>query len=315
MVTRNDNVIVSRFRRGKAGALEPVTASEAEFAPFAAGPALCDGFAYWVSQGRLVRRRFTGPSALEVLASDARDGTRVSAACGAGQPAIVAYIARAGDRGRLVARAWIDGITNVELTPEGAAANSVALATVKKGAVAITLEGRTAMTPLHARTVRVVAGKPELGPDVVAWVGGSAQPLTEVDALATDGKVLALLAMERDVTNFGLVRITIGLPPTMNAPADWQLYPNGLDPAPLAVAQVCDAAVAIFARPSEVRPHAPQELVLARASTQALTDPAVLARARTIVDVSVAPLERGALVVYVADRRTMALTLDCRKTR
>jgi hypothetical protein len=124
--------------------------------------------------------------------------------------------------------------------------------------------------------------------------------------------VWAFSAIERDITHFGLARIRVGSPPSSNAEASWRDYPNGLDPAPAATANVCGEPVVVFAQPSEQRPHAPQELHLATNAPDALGTSQVVARARAFGDVSIAALDGGALISYVADRRTWALSARCR---
>ena len=275
---------------------------------------MLDGYAYWISKTRLVRRRIDRISTLDELARAARDGTRVSAARAGDRPS-AAYIGQ-GASG-LVARLWVEGQAERELSPEGSAANSVALVTpTASELIAVTLEGRTAMTPVHGRRIQIAKdGSTRLADDVVVWVGSSAQPLTELTALASSaGDVWAFSAIERDITHFGLARIRVGSPPSSNAEASWRDYPNGMDPAPIAAANVCGEPVVIFAQPSEARPHAPQELHLAMNRPEALGASQVVARARAFSDVSIAALEAGALISYVADRRTWGLTVRCKGT-
>jgi hypothetical protein len=173
------------------------------------------------------------------------------------------------------------------------------------------------MTPIHARRIEIAKdGTPKLADDVVVWVGSSAQSLTEVAALSSSaGDVWAFSAIERDITRFGLARLRVGSPPSSNTEASWRDYPNGLDPAPFSAANVCGEPVIIYAQPSEARPHAPQELHLAKSGPEALGPSEVVARARGFWDVSIAPLEGGALITYVADRRTWALTVRCKGGR
>jgi hypothetical protein len=224
----------------------------------------------------------------------------------------VAYIAQGGSG--LVARLWIEGQGEHELSPEGSAANSVALVSPAPGElIAVTLEGRSAMTPVHARRITLAKdGAPRLSDDVVVWVGSSAQPLTELTALATAaGDVRAFAAIERDITHFGLARIPVGSPPSSTSEASWHDYPNGMDPAPAATARICGESAVLFVKPAEARPHAPQELHLAVDRAKGLDPSQILARGRVFSDVSVAALEHGALVGYTADRRTWALTVRC----
>jgi len=269
--------------------------------------------AYWISKGRLVRRALDGQGKLEVLAPGARDGTRVATPAGGADPVVAAaFLGRSQNGERTIAKLWAEGSRLLELSPEGAAASSVSLVRAGSDLVAFALEGRTAMTPLHARRIRFEHGRPELDEDVVVWVGGSAQALTEVSAIATTGGLAALVPMEQDATHFGLVRVAVPFPPRMSSYASWQLYPNGLDPAPVAAGEVCGRTTAIFVRPSEARPRAHQELVLAILDGDRIGNPATLARARSFADVSLAPSDGGAFVTWVGDARTWGLPLACR---
>jgi hypothetical protein len=315
-VTRGDEVVVARLdpsatkgsaKPGKTP-IHPIDRDPAEFATFGRAPAVLDGQVYWVAGTRLLRRPLArGP--LQELARAAREGTRVSAV-NTGGKVVVAYIAQ-GNAG-LVARVWIEGHGERDLSPEGSAANSVALASPAPGElIAVALEGRTAMTPVHGRHFTLGKdGAPRFSEDVVVWVGSSAQPLTELTALASpSGDVAAFVAIERDVTHFGLAKIPIGARPSSNVEASWLDYPNGIEPAPVVTGVICGEPMVLYVRPSEARPHAPQELHLA--PLDALGASQILARGRTFSDVSLAARDHGALVSYVADRRTWALGVRC----
>ncbi len=321
MVTRDGAIAVAKLDTAKlaharskpiGSPLAPVGLPPAAFLALARGPALLDGHAYWVRGGKLQRHALAGGDKPEVLASDARDGTRVATTTeAAGQPPAVAYIANG--KGGLRARLWVQGGGNVDLSPDAAGANSIALARTATGLVAVSLAGRTAMSPVHARTITFDGKKPKLGSDVVVWVGGASQPLTELSAVgAPDGDVWAFLPLERDITRFGLARIDVGAHPTMNSTVTWRGFPNGIDPAPLSTARVCGKAVVLYARPAEEKPGSPQELHLAALDGDKLGAPVLVARARAFSNVSIAALPHGALVAYVADWRTWARTLRCK---
>ncbi len=318
LVTKGDEVKLARLgplSRAATPERSPVSELEAgdeQFAPLARGPAIIGGRAYWISKNRLVRAPVAGGE-VEVLASDARRYTRVAAV---GQtrsaPEAVAYLAtKPSDPTSLCARLWVEGHGSVDLSPEGSGASSVALAANESGWVALMLEGRTGMTPLHARPIRFGNGSPRLGDDVVVWVGGSAQSLSEVHAIGDTDHSWAFLAIERDVTHFGLAKIRVDALPRTGSDVAWRHYPNGLDPAPMAVERVCGRPLLLYARPSSEQPHAPQELCAAPIEADVFGPAQVLARARAFSDVSIAALPGGALVSYVADRRTWAMTLRC----
>lgn len=285
--------------------------------PFALGrgPVFTPRYAYWVTSHYLLRRPRTAPyGPLEIISEDARVGTRASAVTTKSGDSAIAYIALPKvPNGPLRARVWLEKQapkTAVDLTDSGNSTLSVALLATRNGASALSLEARMGVTALHSRSVDVSGGG--LGADEVLWIGGTAQPLTEVRALGKPEAAFTLLAMEQDSSHFGLALLsqTLG---SRQVNESWLTFPNGLDPAPVATTTACDKDVVLFARPSEPTPKAPQELVLAEVAGGVLVGQQVLSHARAYYDVSIAPLPGGALVSFVADQRTWARTLRCPK--
>jgi len=329
--TATDSGIVMITKQGELARAEPVAhkgpaapdrvrfgqvAQEPEaFFSFASGPAVLRDYAYFIAGGRLVRRRLSGEGEPEVLSSDGRTGARVAVVKAAPNdddalPAAVAYIAQQNDE--LFAKLWVEGAGTYRLSPEGTAANSVALARCENGLLAVSLEGRTSMSPLHARRIRFSNGKPSLEGDVVVWVAGSAQQLTEVHAVGTPGNhAWAFLPIERDVVQYGLARIHLSIPLQTNSEVSWRNYPNGLDPAPADCADICGQPTIAYVRPAEKAPHSPQELHLAMVAEDGLGPSEVVARSRAFANVSIAPAANGAIIAYVADHRTWALGASC----
>ncbi len=181
-----------------------------DFFAVARGPLLLRGKAYWVSDGKLVRRAEDNSEPVEVLATDARNGTRVVGADVPDAPAHAVYITNpvkedAPPRAKL----WVEGAETVTLSPEGAGASSMAVASTGEDLFAVAIDARSAMTPMHGRRIHFKAGKPELGPDVVMWVGASSQTLSEVFAGTTPFGVRAFLPIERDTSHFGLIMLEL----------------------------------------------------------------------------------------------------------
>jgi hypothetical protein len=321
MVTRNNQVLVAKPRPGtlkpgrtRAARLVPVKADAEAFFPYAAGPAVTARHAYWVADGKLVRSELGATKPPEVLAEDGHTGARVAAAPapgkGATAPATVAYIASRHEAP--VAKLWVEGQGTRLLSPEGAAANSVTLTRAGSTVVAVALEGRSGMSPVHARPISLTDAGVKLGEDVVVWVAGSSQRLTELSAIEAEGdQVWGFLPIERDISHFGLARIHLELPLQMNATVSWRTYPNGLDPAPVTCAKLCGRPTVAYVRPADNTPHAPQELHLAPVLEDGLGASQVVARGSAFINVSLAPWPGGGLVAYVADRRTWALPLEC----
>jgi hypothetical protein len=201
------------------------------------GPGVLQNHAYWVSHGNLVRRRISArnePGLLEVLARDAFDGTRVGTPIeplrreGAPVPipATVAYVVRPQKEGApLSARLWTEGAPSEPLTAEGSSTHSVSLVRTEDGVLAVAVQARMAMTPVHARIIHFVGGKPRVGEDLVTWVGGGVQSLTEMTLLPLgDQQLLGYLPHEKSTQEFGLARLDLGTRPDMDTPTSWVLY-------------------------------------------------------------------------------------------
>jgi hypothetical protein len=142
----------------------------------------------------------------------------------------------------------------------------------------------------------------------VVWVAGSAQPQTEVVAASDGALPWAFLAIEKDVSHFGLAELALPREADGDAQVSWRMYENGIDLSPVAAARVCGRLLVAFVRPLEAKPNAPQELVLSRAGEASGT---VVARAGGFAGVSLAAAGKGGLLSYVADRRTWARSIGC----
>ncbi len=313
MITRTDELAISKLllppsksKKPAPGALEPATRGAQEFWSVARGPALSATHAYWVSKGRVVRRALAGGE-LEVVATDARDGTRVAVV---GSPDVVAYITQAIGKQDSVARLRLPDGRKLDLTPEGAAASSVSLTRVGEDVIASYIDGRSGMTPVHARKLHAKTGT--LDPDVVVWVSGATQGMTEIVSVGTDSGSWLMLPVERDASHFGLATLALEKDPKMDPPLRWRTYENGLDRSPTAAATLCGAPTAIYVRPADARPTANQELVLSQLTLDETASSEPLATARGFADVSLYSMPEGAMLAYVADRRTWARLIRCK---
>jgi hypothetical protein len=325
LFTRDNDLVLAplgKLSTGRTTAKSPIRPFPAGSFHLSFGPSLFQGNAYWIAQGRLVRRkvgaREQGP--LEVLTSDAHDGTRVAVPIAAPDtpeakmPATVAYIVKPKQEGEpLLASLWVEGFPPEGLTAEGNSTHSVSLVRTDDGVLALSVQARMAMTPVHARRIRFVSGRPLVGDDLVVWVGGGIQPLTEMTILPGIGngnELWGFIPHERTMRDFGLARLALTRAPTMDTKVDWLLYPNGIDPAPVAATDVCGFPAIAYAAPSTRDPDAPQDLWVRKAAD--LAAPALnVGRAKVIYFVSMVKLDGGALVVWVTDSATMAATVRC----
>lgn len=321
MVSRDNVAHFAKYQARAASApagesqVEPLALSADELVALRRGPALLGPYAYWIDGKRLLRRPYAKAGELETLAEDARHSTRVAAPpeLKAGEPALVAYVA-GGSKidSQLKAHLWVEGSGTLDVSDEAASANSVAMTRASTGLVVLSLEARTGMTPIHARGVSFEGKQPKLGEDMVVWVGGPVDPLTEIVGASGSHLRLGFVATNRTATEFGLATLNVGDKPRMGASVRWVDYPNGLDPAPVATAQACGRPIVIFVRPATAAVHALQELRLGFITADGVGDSFVLARSRGFANVSIAGSSQGALVAYTADRRTWARALRCK---
>jgi hypothetical protein len=261
---------------------------------------------YWVSKGRVVRRPLSGGD-LEVLATDARDGTRVAVV---GPPDVVAYITQPVGKQDSLARLRLPDGKRLELTPEGAAASSVSLSRVGEDVIAGYIDGRSGMTPVHARKLHMPSGT--LDPDLVVWVSGATQGMTEITSVGTADGSWLMLPVERDASHFGLATLALEREPKMDPPLRWRTFENGLDRSPTAAAVLCGVPTTAYVRPADASPTANQELMLSELTLDTAASSEQLATARGFADVSLYPIAEGAVLTYVADRRTWARLIRCK---
>ena len=287
-------------------ALREIALGPQNFWPVARGPAVSATHVYWVSKGRVVRRPLAGGE-LEVLTNDARDGTRVAVA---GSPDVVAYVTQPVGKQDSLARVRLPDGRKLDLTPEGAAASSVSLAASGEDIIVSYIDGRSGMTPVHARRLRTKAGT--LDPDVVVWVSGATQGMTEITSVGTTAGSWLMLPVERDSSHFGLATLALEPDPKMDPPLRWRTYENGLDRSPAAGTMLCGAPAVAYVRPSDARPTSNQELVISELTLDETASSEPLATARGFADVSLYPLPEGAMLAYVADRRTWARLIRCK---
>jgi hypothetical protein len=187
----------------------------------------------------------------------------------------------------------------------------MAVASTGEDLFTVAIDARSAMTPMHGRRVHFKAGKPELDPDVVMWVGASSQTLSEVFASATPLGVRAFLPIERDTSHFGLIMLELGSEPRMDPQTVWRGYPNGIDVAPVASGALCGSAFVAYVRPETASPDSHEVLELAEITAAGLGPAEVVDSASGFSNVSLGPATSSAVLAYVADFRTYATTLRC----
>lgn len=318
MINRNDELQLaqvgplSRSARPERAQFSRVKGGPNDFFAVARGPLVLRGKAYWVRDGKLVRRSLDNATPLEVLANDARNGTRVVGADLEGAPAHAVYISNPVQPEEAPrARLWTEGTGVITVSPEGAGASSMAVASTGQELFLVGIDARSAMTPMHGRLVRFKAGKPELDQDVVMWVGSTSQTLSEVFAALTPLGVRAFLPIERDTSHFGLVMLELGSAPRMDPRTVYRGYPNGIDVAPAAGATFCGSGFVVYARPETPNPDSDELLEIAEITAAGLGPAERIDSARGFANISLAGATNSAVLAYVADFRTYATSVRC----
>jgi hypothetical protein len=253
-------------------------------------------------EGAVIRTpRFGGPAA---VVGKGRPGTRVAAATVSGSHALVAYLADRKVSGALVSEAFaaIDDATPVRISEEGSGATAVSLAPRGANVVAMLVDGRAAMTPVHARHLAMKDGQLDVGVDAVAFVGGGAERHTAgVLARNASSTVFALVPVAGEA-GFGAAAVHLGDPPVIEEKTTWSIYPNGLDPALIAATTGATPIRVARVRPIDARPSAPRGVELGKLDDSgAFTSYGMISTSGRVASLEVAADALGTLWVYYTD--------------
>jgi hypothetical protein len=230
-----------------------------------------------------------------------RSGTKIVAGS-LGHGALVAYLAERVTSEGLVREAWValEHRSPVRISEDGSGATSIDLASRGEELIALTIDARVAMTPTHARVLKLEANELRMGSDAVIFVGGAAERHTG-GALTTseDGSTFALVAVAEDALRFGLAVINVDDPPVVDAKVVWSFYPNGIDPAPLAATRGELAMHVARVRPKTPEADAPHVLEIGRVEPSgAFRASCIVAAAPFVKDVELARDGQGMLWVF-----------------
>jgi hypothetical protein len=220
------------------------------------------------SQGAITRTPRSG--GVGAVVGKGRPGSRIAAATLAGSHPILAYLAERKTPEMVLSEAFasVDGAPPVRISEEGSGATVVALAETGAGVVSMLLDGRAAMTPVHARLLGLAGGQLEVGNDAVVFVGGGAERQT-AGILATGaetpsgGPLFALVPVAGE-SGFGMASVHLGHPPVTDEKTVWSGYPNGLDPAPVAATIGVSPIRVARVRPIEARADSPRGIELGK---------------------------------------------------
>jgi hypothetical protein len=250
-----------------------------------------------------VHRAHRDGSGDRVVASS-RSGSRIGAATLDGSHSALSYLASRQTTEGWVSEAWlaVDDEAPVRLSEDGSGATSIVLAPHGPSVVAVTVDARTALTTLHVRPV-VFESRAKLGEDVVVFVGGPGERhTTPAIAFPATGPAWAMVPIARDIATFGLAAVRLDEPARVDEPVVWSMYPNGVDPSPVAAAAHASTTWVARVRPSAAEPGSPRELELGTLPADGSFVPRhVLPTTGKITDVSLLPDAHGAVWVAWID--------------
>lgn len=250
------------------------------------------------------------------IVASGRIGTRVAASLVGGAHPAVAYLASRKTSEGWVSEAWleVDDDAPMRLSEDGSGATAVDLAARGATLLALTIDARAALTAMHARPVLYQNGA-RLGEDAVVFVGGPGDRQTAGTlALPASPPSWALLPIARDVADFGLAIVRLDDPPHVDEPTVWSMYPNGLDPASVAVAARGAGAWVARVRPQAAEPGSARVLELGEVNPEgAFTARDLIPTADLPGDVSLALGPRGDLwLAWVDGAGSWVERLACR---
>jgi|HubBroStandDraft_1064217.scaffolds.fasta_scaffold02000_3 hypothetical protein len=265
--------------------------------------AVTDDIAFCPDRTGDVHRSTLAGGHAQVVASSVA-GTHVSAGRVAGQSAVLVYLARRQTSEGWVTEAWIAGEEGrpERLSEDGSGATSSALAARGSSLIAVTVDSRVALTAMHAREIRYDHGL-RLGDDVVTFVGGPGDPGSAAAlALVSSSAGWALLPIAQDVSSFGLAIVKLDDPPRVDEPVLWSMYPDGVDPAPVATALSGARVWVARVRPRQRGPGSPQDLELGELQSDgSFVAKQIVAVATAATGVALASDAHGALWVAWLD--------------
>ncbi len=230
-------------------------------------------------------------------------GSRVSAAVLGDGHVALAYLGPHRSSEGIVSQALVsvDDRPAMVLSEDGAGATFVTLAARGAEVLALYIDARMAMTPVHARTIGWSSTGPVLGKDAVIFVGGTPEPRTAGALGVSTTGAFGLIPIEGE-TGFGMAAVKIDVEPRDDEPTVWSRYPNGFDPAPLAATTTGATVHVARVRPLAAAPDAPRALELGRLdATGAFEAQCIVPSLGNVRGVAMAADAQGALYVLYTD--------------
>jgi hypothetical protein len=258
--------------------------------------------------GGIVRTTIGGTDAKTVAKS--KPGTRFAAAAIDDEHAVVAYLdSRVTSEGTMLqAFVVLDDREALRLSDDGAGATAVRFLPRGKAPVALYIDARTAMVPVHARVLGLASnGDLELKNDTVLFVGGAPERGIDFGATLAGPRGFVLMPMPHETLDFGMAAIPVEDPPKEDVAPAWSFYPNGLDPAPVAAAPARDGkgAWVVRVRPRSSTPGSPKILELGRIDAKGIySSLGEIASGASVSDAALIEDAHGSVWIAYGDSRS-----------
>jgi hypothetical protein len=260
-------------------------------------------WAYCQAAGGIVYRTTLGVNDTKQIAKS-QPSTRITAAALGSDHAVLATLDAQRTTEGVLMQAFVtldDGET-VRLSEDGAGATVVRLVPRGDRAMALYIDARMAMVPVHARPLSLRGKDLVLADDAVVFVGGPPERGIELTAAGAGPSVFALLPMARETTDFGMAAIPIAEQPKDDVQPSWSLYPNGLDPAPVAATVGGTTSWVARVRPSEQMVGSPRIVELGRLDAAGgFTSLGAISTGKHITDMAITSDSYGSVWILYGD--------------
>lgn len=258
--------------------------------------AVAGGFSFCADgEGAIHRRPLAGGE--DKVVAKGRKGTPVAAASVGGH-AFYAFLANQKTTEGLIVRAFValDDETPIPLSEEGSGATYIGLVARDSDVLAMYIDARTALTPVHARTLRA-EGRLVRGPDAVVFVGGGAEShVRGALGRGAAGPALLFIPGSPGDEKFGVIAIPVDGEPKDDMPGKWSYYPAEMLSPALAATRGATPVRLLRARSESGDSGAPSVLELGHvAEDGSFQDRCVLTKGGPFSDLAAAVDEEGSL--------------------
>ena len=237
----------------------------------------------------------------------ARPSEALAAAALGPDHSVVAYLERRMVAGEstLEAHAVLDEGPSIRISDDGAGATFVGLTALSdRDVLALMIDARAALSPVHARILRLEGGALSLQPDTIVHVGASERGGSAAVARFADGALIALLPQPTDVTHYGIIGLPLPMPLTMDLTGETFPYPKGLEFPRVSTATVGQKVYAALTRTRDASKDSLSVLELTEVQRNGSLLPlGVIAEGVPMLDLDLAADEHGSLWLLYGDGR------------